>query len=226
MCGWMLARGLMFVFGLVILAKFARRAYCGGHYGHCRGFGRGHCGPRGYDGYHSRASECGGSGPGGRAWDGWMQDGAAEPHGYGTQGQGTGPYRGSQGYANSFGGSGHRFGGEVGRLLHRLDLSTEQWLAVRKAMREIKTPLEPQVGELVSAQREIAAAFRGESFDENALGSAMSRVEGAIDVARKGFIAAFVSVHLTLDPRQRALVADFLDERAERSGRRVASRWF
>jgi Spy/CpxP family protein refolding chaperone len=227
MCGMMWARGLMLVFGLVILAKFARRAYCGGRFGHYRGgFGRGYCGAGGHDRYHVHAGECGGRGPGDGPWNPWMHGGPQDWHGYDAHGQGAGPYRSNQGYANAFDGGGQHFGGELGRLLQRLDLSTDQWLAVRKAMREVKLPLEPQVGELVSAQREVASAFRGESFDENALGSAMSRVEGAIDVARKGFIAAFASVHLTLDPRQRALVADFLDERAERSGRRFASRWF
>jgi Spy/CpxP family protein refolding chaperone len=61
------------------------------------------------------------------------------------------------------------------------------------------------------ARPSIARAIRSESFDENSVADVISRVETATDAARKAAIEAFAKIHTALDPKQRELLASWVE---------------
>jgi uncharacterized membrane protein len=191
--------GFLVAVGVFVAAKLAFRA-CG--YRRMRG----QCGSYGHKRGGWGPSAFGAPNFGGGEWG----------HGGGGAASGYGDYRSSAGFAQWHGdGHSHHHNGGMPRHLHevlaRLDLSYAQTDTLRKAWRDVQDTGKSQRGELETAKREFAQAFRGESFDETALGNATSRLESAVDAARKTLIGVFASVHGALDMRQRGIVADYIE---------------
>ena len=61
------------------------------------------------------------------------------------------------------------------------------------------------------ARGDLAAALRGPTLDDAALGAVLGRVDAATGEARTSLIAAMRNIHAVLDDRQREQLAEMLD---------------
>ncbi len=76
----------------------------------------------------------------------------------------------------------------------------------------------PESGrELGDARGELGRAFEAESLNEIALGELSVRADKATATMKEAFEAALRRIHATLDPKQRAIVADLLTRGPRRS---------
>jgi hypothetical protein len=99
-------------------------------------------------------------------------------------------------------------------LFERLETTPGQERVILAAVDELRA-----VGAKAKAQRhelrkELAAAVRAPSFDENTVGAVTARLEGLMHDARTAGIAAFAKVHEALDERQRVMLATWLERGA------------
>ncbi len=95
-------------------------------------------------------------------------------------------------------------------LKRRLGVDEEQEPLVDHAARDVRATWKTLHGELDAAKAELAAAFRGEAFDDAAVEATFSRVDAALKVARREVVSAARQVHAVLEPEQRARAADLL----------------
>ena len=133
-------------------------------------------------------------------------------HGCDDAGWGHGRRGGPPWARGGFGGRGG-FGARLflRGLFQRLETSPGQEKVILDAFEELKAAGRNAKDEARAARADFAKAMRGESFDEDALGGATARVEGAVDSARKAGISAFAKVHGILDEHQRARLADLIE---------------
>lgn len=62
-----------------------------------------------------------------------------------------------------------------------------------------------------STGADSARAFRGERFDETAMGEAFARQDATLETVQKAWIDALMKVHEALDERQRRALADLME---------------
>lgn len=110
----------------------------------------------------------------------------------------------------------HLFG-----ALDHLELSPAQERAVRAAFDELRAAARAQRGEWSQTRKDVAQAFRKDSFDEVMMGELYARHDTALESLRKAFVGAGARVHEALDEKQRARLADLI----ESAPRSLFGRW-
>jgi len=180
---------------LIGLIKVLRR----GPYGYGRhgawGFGGGACGGGG----------CG-SGWGGRS----QRFGGFAGEGQEFGGEGP-PWARRAGWGG-FGWGGAGSGGVMLRgLFEHLDTTPGQEKVIHEAISELRAEGRHWREELQKSRADIGKAMRAESFDEVVLGELFARHDSAIEALRKATTGALARVHVVLDERQRARLADLIE---------------
>lgn len=129
---------------------------------------------------------------------------------------------GRHGHGYGWGGRHMRFGPRavLRRLFQRLDTTPGQEKVIFEALGDLRAKAGDAKGELLHARADVAGALRQESFDEVLLGAALTtRLDGSIEVLRKGALDAFGKVHAALDERQRNTLADLVESGGKRGFR-------
>lgn len=138
-------------------------------------------------------------------------------HGHGCGGHGYGPWGsggpGDHGWHGHWGGPpwarGRRF--FLHALFERIDATPAQERAIVGEIDRLKERVRGVRGGLKDGRGDLAAALRGDSLDDAALGAALGRADAAHTEIRAAVIDALRGVHGVLDAKQRAQVADLLD---------------
>ena len=104
-------------------------------------------------------------------------------------------------------------GGGFGRrglymALSRLDATPAQERAIDGEIARLRDRLRAAKGSMRDARPALAAAIRGASLDDAALGAVLGRVDGATTEARAAGTEALRNIHGLLDERQREQVAE------------------
>lgn len=159
----------------------------------------------------------GGCGRGGmHAWSG----GGGHHHGH--HGGGWGGYRGDEHHERGRGRGG--FAGFRGwgprawvsrlseGLSQRLDLTPAQEKVLVQSITEVRESFRKGRGELRETRRDVAKAFRADTFDAESMGETFSRHNNSIDEVRKAVTGALARLHEALDEGQRAKLAEMLEE--------------
>lgn len=227
--------GAVCLVALMKMVRRGRRMGCGGGGWGGRGyarFGGAGCHDHGYGGHGHSGHGYGGYRHGGPDFHGFGGPPFGH-HGYGHPFRGYGPSGfaqegGAQGWhgEGAYGDDGSSgfglFGGwrkksllfaqwrKIQHLFWQVGATPEQQKTIQNAAQELFGVLRSKKDEMKIARKEFADAMRGESFDENVLGSATYRLEATIDTARKAMIDAFAKIHAVLDPKQRGMVADWI----------------
>lgn len=172
---------------LIGLVKVLRHGSCGhGSYGSSGGCGYGSPGGRW------------GGGPWSRGWGG--------PHqGHGRWGGGEG--RGWGGWGGWGGGQGFI----LRALLEQLEATPAQEKVIASAFQELREELGKSRQELRKSRGDIAKVMRGSNFDEVLFGELFARHDTTLESMRKAVMGALGKVHVVLDDRQRARLADLIE---------------
>jgi hypothetical protein len=182
---------------LVSLFKVLRRGYgggCGYAYGGCGGFRRGPWHHRHWHGGGPFGDFGGGHDPGGDHGGPW----SAERGWYADDARGFGGGRGGFGRPFLYG------------LFRRLDTTPGQEKVIVSAFEELRASMKEGRQSMRDFRDRVATAVRGESFDAEHMGEAYAKQDDAIETMRKAFVGALAKVHEVLDPRQRAIVAEWI----------------
>ena len=100
----------------------------------------------------------------------------------------------------------------------RIDASPAQERAIVGEIARLKDRLRAARTGLKEARPDLAAAIRGSSLDDAALGAVLGRLDTALAEGRAAVLDALRNIHALLDDRQRQQVADFLDNGWYRRG--------
>ncbi len=171
---------------LIGLVKMLRRGGCHRSYGY-RSFGYG--------------GSCGGGG-----------------RGYGWEGHDHGHDRGHGGPFRTHGRGGWRPGGHgmahfvLRRLFEVLDTTPGQEKVIAAALEEMRETMAKHRGEVRKSREDLAKAMRSPSFDETVMGELFARHDTAIEAMRRAAVGSMAKVHEALDERQRARLADLIEE--------------
>jgi len=95
--------------------------------------------------------------------------------------------------------------------LSRLDATPAQERAIVGEIDRLKTRVRDARSSLKDTRGDLAAAVRGTTLDDAALGAVLGRVDSATAEARSAALDALRGIHGVLDDRQRAQLGDFLD---------------
>lgn len=96
------------------------------------------------------------------------------------------------------------------RVLVHLDTTPGQEKAIRNAVETLRNNLMDGRSELSAVRRDVAQAFGGDVFDEQALNAAITKQEAFVTRARGEIITAMREVHEALDGRQRRQLAEWI----------------
>jgi len=96
-------------------------------------------------------------------------------------------------------------------LFERLETMPGQEKAIRGALDELFDTVGAAKQDLGGAREQLAALFRSEAFDETLLSGAISRHDEAVERVRTAGVDCLTKIYEALDPRQRAIVADWLE---------------
>lgn len=96
-------------------------------------------------------------------------------------------------------------------MFDRLDCSPAQERAIVSEIETLKTKLRDTRWSLKDARGDLAAAVRGTTLDDAALGAVLGRVDTATGAVREAAIEAIRNIHAVLDDKQRAELAEILD---------------
>jgi uncharacterized membrane protein len=96
--------------------------------------------------------------------------------------------------------------------LSHIDASPAQERAIIGEVEKLRERVHSAKGNLKDARGDLAAAIRGPALDDAALGAVLGRVDGATSEARAAVIDALRNIHGVLDDKQRAQLADLLDQ--------------
>lgn len=102
--------------------------------------------------------------------------------------------------------------------LSHIDVSPAQERAIIGEIDRMKDRLHAARTSVKEARPDLAAALRGPSLDDAALGAVLGRMDSATTDARAAIVDALRNIHGLLDDRQRNQVADFLDNSWLRRG--------
>jgi Spy/CpxP family protein refolding chaperone len=116
-------------------------------------------------------------------------------------------HRGWQGY-------GWRGRGRAGlhMALAHIDATPAQERAIVAEVDKLHDRLHSARSTLKDGRADLAAAIRGDTLDDAALGAVLGRVDGATGEARSAVLEALRNIHGVLDDKQRAQLADLLDQ--------------
>jgi len=128
------------------------------------------------------------------------------------RGYGCGHHHGWHGWHHH----GDWHGGGIGRrglymALSRIDATPAQERAIVGEVGRLKDRLRAARAGVKDARPDLAAAIRGPSLDDAALGAVLGRVDSATTEARAAVTDALRNIHGLLDERQREQVADLID---------------
>jgi Spy/CpxP family protein refolding chaperone len=132
-------------------------------------------------------------------------------HGWGHGGCGQGWGHGwSHG---GCGGHGVRWGryAFIAPLLERLETTPGQEKAIRAAVDAVMQAAMAAKGRASQGREPLAAVFRSESFDESLVAAVITGCDEAVEQVRTAMVDGLAKVYEALDPRQRALVAEWLE---------------
>lgn len=96
-------------------------------------------------------------------------------------------------------------------IFERLDATPAQEKVIAAALDELRETARSLRGELRGSRADVAKAMRGESFDEVLFGEMFARHDTALEAMRKAAMGALAKVHVVLDERQRARLADLIE---------------
>lgn len=96
--------------------------------------------------------------------------------------------------------------------LAHIDATPAQERAIVAEMDKLHDRLHTARTTLKDGRADLAAAIRGDTLDDAALGVVLGRVDGATVDARTALLEALRNIHGLLDERQRAQLADLLDQ--------------
>lgn len=163
---------------------------------------------RGGCGYGGGYGACGGYGSRARWGGGSCGYGGG---GYGGPWQGRGRWGGGwQGHdEHGYGGFGQGF--FLRALLEQLDATPAQEKVIVAAVHEIRDEARKNREELKKTRADIAKAMRGASFDEVLFGELFARHDAVMEHMRKTAMGALGKVHEALDEKQRARLADIIE---------------
>lgn len=103
------------------------------------------------------------------------------------------------------------------RIFEDLDTTSSQEREIKSAIDDVERVARETRRELGDARGELGRAFEAESLNEIALGELSVRADKATATMKEAFEAALRRIHATLDPKQRAIVADLLTRGPRRS---------
>ena len=118
-------------------------------------------------------------------------------------------------------GGGHRHGrrrhGRRDWMLHaalaRIDATPAQERFIVNEVDKVHDRVHAARAGLGDARGDLAAALRGPSLDDAALGAALGRTDAATAEARAAILDGLRAIHGVLDDKQRAQIADLVDSR-------------
>ena len=120
------------------------------------------------------------------------------------------------GWHGGYGGYGSWHGGMRRRGLYmalsHIDASPAQERAIIAEVDKLRERLHGAKAGVKDARGDLAAAIRGPSLDDAALGAVLGRVDAATGEARTAVLDALRNIHAILDDRQREQLASFLDQ--------------
>ena len=128
----------------------------------------------------------------------------------GCQSYGYGGPGGWGGYRGGFGGFGRRpwF---IHAALSRLDATPAQERVIVGELDRLHERVRTAKGSLREGRGDLAAAVRGTTLDDAALGAVLGRLDGTTTEVRAAVIDALRNIHAVLDDRQREQLAQMLD---------------
>ena len=132
-------------------------------------------------------------------------------------GGGYGWHGGWHGYHGGHPGGWHHRGGGMGRrglymALAHIDASPAQERAIIAEVGKLKDRVRDARHSVKDARGDLAAAVRGPTLDDAALGAVLGRVDGATGEARSAVLEALRNIHAVLDDKQRQQLAELLDK--------------
>jgi hypothetical protein len=96
--------------------------------------------------------------------------------------------------------------------LSHIDASPAQERAIIAEVDKLKERLWAARAGIKDSRGDLAAAVRGPTLDDAALGAVLGRVDTATGEARNAVLEALRNIHGVLDDRQREQLADLLDK--------------
>jgi hypothetical protein len=96
-------------------------------------------------------------------------------------------------------------------VLARLEASPAQERAIVGEVDKLHDRLHAAKTRIKDARPDLAAAIRGSSMDDAALGAVLGRVDNGTAEARAAILDALRNIHGLLDDRQREQLADLID---------------
>jgi hypothetical protein len=103
----------------------------------------------------------------------------------------------------------HRAG--LHMALSHIDASPAQERAIIAEVDKLHERLHAAKATMKDSRGDLAAAIRGPSLDDAALGGMLGRVDGATAEVRSAFLDALRNIHGLLDDKQREQLSDLLD---------------
>jgi hypothetical protein len=104
------------------------------------------------------------------------------------------------------------------RLFRRLGTTPAQEKVIRTAVEEVIDAGRGFKDQVRGSRKDVADAFRSESFDETVMADLLTRHDDAIDEVRRAIVGSLAKIHEALDPDQRAELARWLERRGRWHG--------
>jgi Spy/CpxP family protein refolding chaperone len=98
-----------------------------------------------------------------------------------------------------------------GPLLERLETTPGQEKAIRAAIDGVVEAAAAAKQRVFRSREQVAAVFRSEAFDEVLVSGVITGCDEAVEQVRGAMVDGLAKVYEALDPRQRALVAEWLE---------------
>jgi hypothetical protein len=95
--------------------------------------------------------------------------------------------------------------------LERIDATPAQERAIVAEIHRLEERVHAAKGGLRDARGDFAAALRGPTLDDAAIGAVLGRVDGTTGEIRAAALDAIRNIHAVLDDRQREQLASFVD---------------
>jgi Spy/CpxP family protein refolding chaperone len=102
----------------------------------------------------------------------------------------------------------------IGPLLERLETTPGQEKAIRAAVDAMLEAAGAARQRLFQSREQVAAVFRSEAFDEGLVAGVITGCDEAVEQVRTAMVDGLAKIYEALDPRQRALVAEWLERGA------------
>jgi hypothetical protein len=97
-------------------------------------------------------------------------------------------------------------------LFEKLDTTPGQERVIRDAVENFIDQAMGARREVESSRADVARAMRGESFDAESMGEAFGKHDNAMSDVRKAAVESLAKVHEVLDDRQRARLAELIEQ--------------